>query len=289
MFGTVKHRAILVFVLSALVLAALLGRGVNVEQLAALVRRAQPEWLLVAVSLGFVQHLLLSTRWWLWERRAGEPLCWLAATDATSAATLIGLCWGPLAGDLLKGATRDRIEHSRWRGLIVDRVGNTAAALTVAAVAYSAGWRPVVLLTGLVLSAALVRRFGPTVVWTSLLTLAVFVAIGAQISAAARALDISLSIEALVLGLPASLLASLIPISALGFTGKEASLAWVYGELSATEVLGLGTALAFSGLAGPGLWYFSRVWGTRGATSQSGVAGASPGLSKKPGEGPNPS
>ena len=258
------RRAVPVLVGASLVALALSALGTPWHD--TLERLASLRWTAAAgvVGLGWVQIVLLMERWRLWEARAGTRWSRLDAMDAMSASTLISMSFGPFAGDLARGLSPHGI---RVRGVIADRLGNTALAFALAAAVYAS--TAFAALAGVAAVAFLIYRFGRVGVWTTLLTLSVFAAIAGQLILACQATGVVVEVEALLYGVPALLVASLIPISLLGFTGKEASLPLVYGAFTADASLAVASVLAAASLVAPALWYLPRAWSRRGATSQS--------------------
>ncbi|MEO0814486.1 MAG: hypothetical protein AAFY60_16625, partial [Myxococcota bacterium] len=204
-----------------------------------------------------LQVVILTERWRRWERLEERRYPLLPALDAMSASTLIAASFGPFAGDFARSVTHEGV---RVRAVVADRLSNTALALTVAAVVYAP--LPLGVLCAIGAAAVLLTRYRLHGLWVLGLTLAMFVTIALQLFLASIVVGSPLDRPQLYAGTPALLCASLIPLSLMGFSGKEAALPWVFSSLSTESALAMSALLAASSIVGPAAWYFPRKWFT---------------------------
>ncbi len=223
---------------------SVLGRFLEIDGASAVI--------LVGVSLA--QVWLLAERWRAWERIAGVRWSRLRALDTMGWSLLVSMGLGPFAGDLARGYGPEGV---RVRGVLADRLSNSALTFAVVTATYG----PPLLGVGIacaVAGALLLRyRFDGLVVLLS--TLTVFLSLALQTLIAAEAIGASLPVGTLLQGFPALLLASLLPLSLLGFSGKEAAIPLVYVTLAPDAALALASVLAAASLLGPGAWLIVRL------------------------------
>lgn len=204
--------------------------------------------------LSVVQVWLLTERWRAWERTAGIRWPRLRAMDTMGSSLLLAMSLGPFAGDLARGHGPEGI---RVRGVVADRLSNTALTLAIVVATY--GPRLLGVCIAIAVATALLIRYRINGVIALVTTLIVFSTLAIQMVVAASAIGAGLPLATLLYGFPALLLASLLPLSFFGFSGKEAGIPLVYASLSPDAAVALASLLAAAALFGPGIWLLGRL------------------------------